>query len=267
MILCKLFNKKYSAFGSVLLYILFSIPIPLFANGTLPMGTFEFPPFNYTHDKQVVGAGTAVVKKILSKLGYTPEITSYPWKRTLEMADEGEIAGLFTFTNNARRSGSNYITEPIATIYDVFYKRRDVDITWSNIQDLQEHIIGATDGYNYAPIFLEPMKSGKLKIDLIAAKTPELLHLRKIAAGRIDLAICEINLCNHIIKKMTPELDGLDYVDKKIGPIRNFHAGFSKKWPDSKKLVQKFNAEIKKMKNNGELKEILRQYGVITPVP
>jgi polar amino acid transport system substrate-binding protein len=171
-------------------FILMASPVPVWSSEKLPMGTFEFPPFNYTDEGEVVGAGTAVVKTILNKLGYTLDITSYPWKRTLEMADEGEVAGLFTFTSNERRVRSNYLTDPIATIYDVFFKRKDEEITWNEISDLKETLIGATDGYNYAPVFLSPLKAGELKIDIIASKNPELLHLKKITAGRIDLAIC-----------------------------------------------------------------------------
>jgi ABC-type amino acid transport substrate-binding protein len=59
----------------------------------------------------------------------------------------------------------------------------------------------------------------------------------------------------------------VDYIDKKIGLVRNFYAGFSKKWPGSKKIVYKFNQELRKMKKSGELEKILRKYGVVTPVP
>ncbi len=261
-------GKRFFA-GLIFLFLVLAAayPIKTAAGERLPMGTFEFPPFNHTEAGEVTGAGTTVVKIILKRMGYTPEITSYPWKRTLEMADEGEIAGLFTFTANARRRNSNYLTQPIATIYDVLFKRKGDAITWNAITDLEHKIIGATDGYNYAPVFLQPMRDGRLKVDLIAAKNPELLHLKKIVAGRIDLAICEINLCSHIIRKNAPEFDAMDHIDKKIGPVRNFYAGFSKKWPGSKQLVVRFDEELQKMKRSGELQKILSQFGVVTPVP
>ncbi|MBF0369780.1 MAG: transporter substrate-binding domain-containing protein [Magnetococcales bacterium] len=226
----------------------------------LPIGTFEFPPYNYTENGMVTGAGTEIFTEVLRRMGYRAKITRYPWKRTQAMAERGEIAGMFTFTSNPQRAAVNHITEPLGVIYDVFFKRRADAIHWEKIDDLKGHIIGATDGYNYAPVFLNPLKSGELKVDLIASQHPELVHLKKLAAGHIDLAICEISLCGHIIRKSTPQFDAIDYIDHKIGPIRTFHAGFSKKWPGSKELHARFNEELGQFAREGGRKKIHQKY-------
>ncbi len=233
----------------------------------LPLGTFEFPPFNYTENGKVVGVSTEIASEILRGLGYKPVITSYPWKRTLIMADRGEIAGLFTYTLNERRKRATHVTMPLGAIYDVFFKRRTSNINLERMGDLKGYIIGATDGYNYAPVFLKPLRSGFIKSDMIASKNPELQHLKKLAKGRIDLAICEISLCSHIIRQHSELINKIHFIDKKIGPVRNFHMGFSKKWPGSKKLRDRFDEAFARLKASGRVTEIYNRYHVVKPVP
>ncbi len=230
----------------------------------LPLATFEFPPYNYLENGEIVGAGTEIVSQLVRRMGYEPVIEHYPWKRTKILVAEGRAAGIFTFTENAWRHEKYHITDPIGTIFDVFFKRKESDITWRTMDDLKDRIIGATDGYNYAPVFLQPMKNGQLQVDLIASQKPEIQHLKKLAKGRVDLVICEINLCGHIIRKNPRQFRGIDHIDKKIGPVRNFYVGFSRKWPNGQQLAERFNRELARFTREGGLKRIHQKYGIVS---
>ena len=210
----------------------------------LPLATVEFPPFHYKKNGQVAGFITDIVKTTLKRMGYEAKIDIYPSKRGKQLAERGKLAGIFAFTKKPERLTKYHFPRPLGTIRDVFFKRKDRSIHWEKMDDLKPYLIGATETYNYAPVFLNAIREKRIHTEMVVSQTPEILHLRKLVGKRIDLAICEISLCRFIIKNNAPAFDDLDYIDQTIGPVRTFHLGISRKWPDSKELTMKFDAAL-----------------------
>ncbi len=229
----------------------------------LPLATVEFPPFHYGEGGRVAGFITETVEVTLRRMGYEPQIDIYPSKRGKHLAKTGKLAGIFAFTKKPERLQNYHFTRSLGTIRDVFFKRKGEDITWEELADLQPYLIGATETYNYAPVFLAAVGVGAINTDMVVSQKPEVLHLRKLVAGRIDLAICEISLCNFIIAKSAPEFDRIDFIDKAIGPVRTFHMGISRNWPDAARLTREFDAALSDLQAEGVIAEIHRRYGIV----
>ena len=235
-----------------------------YAGASLSLVTVEFPPFAFTDPGgRLVGANTETVRDALTRIGFEPAIDSLPSKRAQRMTAEGTYAALFPVTKSKSRDRYCIYSAPIAHIADVFFKRKSDAISWENLEDLDRYTVGATDGYNYAAVFLDAAADGHLKVDWITSSSPELQHLRKLAKGRIDLAICERSVCSHLLKKHRPELDSIDFVSRHIGPVRSFHVCFSRRHPDAGDLARDFDRAIIRMRGEGRVDEILDRYGVI----
>lgn len=212
---------------------------------TIPAVTVEFPPFDFSvKDGRIVGATTEIVEAVLARLGHEITLHAMPTKRAQALAGKGEYALFFTLTKNPVRESLFHFTDPVATIADFFFKREGDPITWTRMDDLRGKIIGATEGYNYAPVFLEAWKNGTLEVDGISSLTPELQHLRKLKEGRIDLAICERSVCNYLLQTWKTELSGLTRIDRNIGPVRTFHVAISRNWPGAETLLAGFIANL-----------------------
>ncbi|MDM8556484.1 hypothetical protein QUF75_17300 [Desulfococcaceae bacterium HSG7] len=108
------------------------------------------------------------------------------------------------------------------------------------------------------------MKTKEFEVYLVTGRIPEFQLLGMLVKKRVDVIICEISLCNYHIKMNPQKFGNLDYIDKTIGAGRTFHMGFSKKYPDSKVLTKKFNAELAKFVAEGKRKAILNKYGIIS---
>jgi ABC-type amino acid transport substrate-binding protein len=89
-----------------------------------------------------------------------------------------------------------------------------------------------------------------------------LQNLKKLKARRIDLFICNPDVCGFIIKTQAPEFDDLDYIETLVAPLRTFHVGFSKKWPNSKAIRDEFNKAFDEFLKSGELKQLYDDYGM-----
>jgi polar amino acid transport system substrate-binding protein len=229
----------------------------------LPLATVEFPPFHYKNQGRVAGFLTEIVETTVSRMGYKAKIDIYPSKRGKLLAESGKLAGIFAFTKKPERLAKYHFTRPLGTIRDVFFKRKDRYISWRELADLKEYLIGATESYNYAPVFMDAVENREINTEMIVSPTPEIIHLRKLVNRRMDMAICEISLCNFIIKKESPMFDSLDYIDKAIGPVRTFHLGISRNWPNAFELTELFNATLIKLEGEGVVQKIHAKYGII----
>jgi ABC-type amino acid transport substrate-binding protein len=147
----------------------------------------------------------------------------------------------------------------------MFFKRKADNIMWNTLDDVKDYRIGYVEGYNYGKTLMDAIQSNTFNnTDVIAASaTVDYQQMVKLVNNRIDLAVCPKTQCTRIIKMNSPELDGLDYVNKSIGPKRDFYGGFSKKWPDAEALRDQFNAELEKFKADGKLDAIFRKYELI----
>jgi polar amino acid transport system substrate-binding protein len=250
--------------GIVIVLGVAATPYQIYAEGNIPFVTVEFPPFGFSEGEEISGAGTEIVKAVATRMGYTPTFTIYPTKRAQFEAAKGEFAAIFLLTKSEKRLEAFYYTDPLCDIRDVFYKLKTSDINWDTFEDLAGYRVGATGGYNYAPVFLKAIEEKKFAVDMVTGNLPELRHLQKLTGRKIDMFICEVSVCQHIIKHQSPEFDAVDFINKSIGPIRTFHVAFSKKYPDAEKLRDQFNRELGELVKAGVVQAILQEYNVIT---
>ncbi|RDH42024.1 substrate-binding periplasmic protein [Zooshikella ganghwensis] len=228
----------------------------------LPMIFATFPPMNYLDDQgEIRGISYELVTQTVKAIGYTPEVTILPWKRAYKEAAEGHFAILFSFTKNEERIKQFLFTDFLIKIADVFFKRKELDITWNELTDLQNYVIGYTDGYNYAPVFLEAIHSGSfIAHKSPALETPEKQHLKNLFHKRVDLIICEIHQCKFYLGQNKKWKNAIDYIPKPIGKVRTFHAGVSRAWPNAEELLNQFNRQYQKIKQTGLRKKIVHKY-------
>ncbi|GAH33930.1 unnamed protein product, partial [marine sediment metagenome] len=170
-----------------------------------------------------------------------------------------------TFTKNTKRKEFYLFSDPISTVKDVFYKIKHRNITWDTFDNLKNYSVGYSQGYNYDPVFLEAIKMKKfIAKAFVPLGTAELTHLKRLILGRTDLIICEVSLCQYLIKTNTPEFHNVDFINNPIGKVRTFHIGFSKKWKGVVPLVKQFNMELTKFVAEGKRKQIFKKYGIIS---
>jgi len=233
------------------------------AKESLPVGVALFPPFQYLEDQVLVGSDTEILTHILDDLGYKPDFYIRPWKRVLAEGELGKYALIFSLTKNKERATKFFFSDPISSVRDVFFKRKDRQIQWNTLDDVAHLIVSASESYNYSSSFMSASKNKIARMSWVFGDQPELEHLKRLQAGQVDIAICEVHVCLHLIRSNSGKFDQLDYIDKNIGPKRNFHAGIPKAWPNSKKLLEAFNQSLRELIKSGERDEILRKYSVL----
>jgi ABC-type amino acid transport substrate-binding protein len=236
---------------------------PSLSQGTeLLIVTLEHPPHSFLNNGKVTGASTEILQRILTKLGYMPVFELLPWQRAQLMIENREACGIYTYTQTPQRVAAAYYSNPVSFTSDVLFKRKSDVITWKTFADLRPYRVGASERYNYPPGFLEAAQRGEFTLEYVYGENANLQNLKKLKDKRIDLFICNPDVCGFIIKTKTPEFDDLDYIENFVAPLRTFHVGFSKKWPNSKQIRDEFNKQFDELLKSGELKEIYDSYGM-----
>ncbi|MBU2713406.1 substrate-binding periplasmic protein [Zooshikella harenae] len=260
------YNKNTSLYTHpvILIFLLvFILAQPSSSQGkSLPIIFATFPPMNYLDDQgEMRGISFELVTQTVKAIGYTPEVTILPWKRAYKEAAEGSFAILFTFTQNEERIKQFLFTDYLIKIADVFFKRKENNITWNKLSDLKKYVVGYTDGYNYDPIFLNAITNKSfIARKSPALESPEKQHLKNLFHKRVDLIICEIHQCKFYLGQNKDWQQVIDSIPKPIGKTRTFHAGISRAWPNAEELLKQFNSQYRKIKKSGLRKKIVLKY-------
>ena len=227
----------------------------------LPVSSAEFPPFEYTDAAgQVMGTDTEIVAQVFKRMGYQAQIRIAPWSRVEEEGQLGTIAAIFSITKTAEREQHYYFSAPISNAKDVLYKLKSNRLNWTTVDDLKPLRVGVSAKYQYATFFMDAIKNKKFAVEAAFGSSPELTNLRKLLAGRFDVFICEVNVCQYLIRQAAPRFDMIDYMPQTVGPVRHFHVAFPKKWPGALALSQKFNLELAQFIKEGQRERIFAKY-------
>jgi polar amino acid transport system substrate-binding protein len=230
----------------------------------LPIGATEWPPFEYSDaNGKPVGSDTEIIEQVIQRMGYTPNMQLQPWKRVEVYATQGQFAGIYSVVKTPEREQHFYYSDPISASSTVFFKRKSDAIEWKNFDDLKTKHIAVGGGYAYPAVFMDAVKrkafaSVKETFDAQA----DLSNLKQLKAGLVDLVVCEVNVCNFLIKSHAKALAGLDYSPTVIGTTIPMYVAFSKKWPNAQNLTQQFNQALANFIAEGSRAKIFKAYGI-----
>lgn len=226
------------------------VAVPIRSKITLASG--EWAPYT-SENLKYEGIASRIVREAFVSQGIGVEYVYLPWKRSIEEAKEGKWHGTFPWLKNEERAQDFYFSYPIAQENVLFFHLKDNDFDWKTIADLEGYKIGGTVGYYYGEEFDEAEKIGQLVIERAAE---DAMNIQKLAAKRIDLAICEIDVGYELIEKLfsKEEAEKITHHPKSIS-TNSLHLLLSKKVEDNDELVLLFNKGLKELNESGKVNQ------------
>ena len=222
-------------------FILANAPYPPFV---MPPGHPEGP-----------GIDMEIAMRVLEGLGITPQVRIEPFKRVLALLEEGraDMTTSLSFRENRDRYllwSTPYRSD---TTY-VFYVRKDSAFAPQKLEDLRGRTVGMARGFVFPEAFMHDMAIGK----------DEAPHMKSLAAmlleGRFD-AIIVNNLAGRYELQQTGRMSEIRQAPFSISSPDDAGTfmGFSRA-RIHRDLVQRFNAELERLKTEGVIDEIKRKY-------
>jgi polar amino acid transport system substrate-binding protein len=196
---------------------------------------------------------TVIVSTALRNANYTPIVKTIPWKRALfEVETIKSDAIVAAYYNDERAQIYDY-SAPYLITPVLFLKRRDTDIRFQSLKDLQDYRIGYVRGTSSGNEFDNADYLNKVELN-----NPSTV-IRMLYNKRIDIAPFTSVVGTHLINTEFPEWrQDLEYFGPPIQTL-HYYIIVGKKHPRGSEILARFNNEIAKMINAGTIRKIIEE--------
>ncbi|MEH7178653.1 transporter substrate-binding domain-containing protein [Neobacillus vireti] len=217
---------------------------------TLVMATSaDYAPFEYIEsDKsdEIIGFDVDLAKALAGKLGYEIEIKDMDFGGLIQSLKSGQadfvLAGM---TPTEKRKKNVDFSDIYYTAQHMIISKKDSNI--ATIEDLEGKTVGVQLGSIQEGKAEEINKTVAIKVEN-RNRIPELIQ--ELKAGRFDAIIIEDTVAKGYLEKEA-DLTNFTMSDDPE------EAGSAIAFPKDSELTEKFNTELQKMKENGELQELI----------
>lgn len=216
--------------------------------------SLEWPP--YTGEKlPAMGASAAVVAEAMKAAGNGVKIEFHQWTRAVNLAksDDGYVAYFPEYYSKENAAEFLY-SDPIGVGPLVFVERKAAPVTWTSYDSLKGKTIGVVKDY----VNTEELDAKIASKALTGSEAPDdVKNLQKLAAGRVDVAVIDVNVF-HYLAKNDPAIKAVAaqlQVNAKVLEDKKLYVCF-KKNAAGEKALKAFNAGLKKV----NIDEVMRKY-------
>lgn len=160
--------------------------------------SLEWPPYSGEKVKDQ-GASIAVVRAAAEAMGYTLEVKFFPWERAVKMAQDPKSGfhGYFPEYHSDQVAKDFLLSQPIGSGPLGFVEQKSAPVTWTTVADLKGKTIGTVAGYVNTAEFDAKAAKGEFKAEAVV---DDLTNVRKVAAGRIPLAVIDKHVLNYMLQ-------------------------------------------------------------------
>ncbi|GIU10455.1 substrate-binding periplasmic protein [Shewanella morhuae] len=144
------------------------------------------------------GASIAVVRAALKVMGHQLEVDFYPWSRTVKLASMPHSDYLGYFPEYYYETENFIFSKSIGVSPLGLVEQKAHPMNWNVIEDLNRYTLGVVKDYVNIQAFDSMVLSG---VQPIEAVTSDEHNIKKVAAGRIDAAVMDVNVSHYLLKQ------------------------------------------------------------------
>ena len=214
----------------------------------------SYPPYMFELEgKKVEGLYPKLLSEIIRGTGFTADIVAVPWKRALLYGGAGAGAVGGAYKNDKREKIYDY-SAPLYEEKMVIFVNKGQQFEFKDLDDLSGKTIGVNRGWSYGQKFDAAREEKLFEVNVRADLSD---NFKMLALGRIDCLILD-------------QLSGESYIQH-LGlgdtivslpvpfDLNNSHLIIPKEL-NMKEFLNKFDASLAAMRENGLYDEILKQF-------
>ncbi|MCF6437140.1 MULTISPECIES: substrate-binding periplasmic protein [Pseudoalteromonas] len=173
------------------IYWILLLLLPCFSNAQLLLNvvTEEWVPYNFTNEKgEIVGRATKKVREVLDAADVQYEIRSYPWARSMKLAQSNKNTMIYSIYRTQERENLFQWACPLLNpVKEYLFKLRTRDdIHIESLEDAKKYTISLVRGSVSHEYLLEMGFKNGVNLDLTADPSAS---PRKLLARRADFII------------------------------------------------------------------------------
>ena len=240
----------------VLLWIFLFAYIPTVQAQKITVLTEEYPPYNFTENNVVTGCATEIVQQVLKRADIAYTITSYPWARTYRLAQIEPNVLIYSIGRTKERE-ELFKWVGVVAPYDIFlYKvKTRTDVQVKNLEEAKRYKTGAVRDDVRAQYLERAGFAIDTSLELVAQ---DILNIKKLLAGRIDLIPFDKQGLTYIMKKNNLNIDDLEPVMRLDDLSSGLYLAFSLQTDDA--TVKTCTKALAEIKADGTYDRIMRKW-------
>lgn len=228
------------------------------AEPTLVIATGELPPYvSKNRNESVI---TEVLQEVAREMGVKFVFRFMPWKRCEAAVEKQEAWGAIPYVLTSEREKKFFFSDKLFNRQGKFFyyspNGTQKDIPYAELSDLKGYIIGGVSGYYYE----KTLREAGLRVEYVTADEQNFWKLKN---GKVDLIIADEVVGSYVVRKQFPTETGNFFTLSKPLDVIGDYLMTSRKYPDTQKLLARFNMALKKIKEKGVYQRILDNYGVV----
>ena len=252
----KFYSLKIVVLSIILAVFSYAVSLTVSAEEKVAVTAFNYPPY-MDESLPEKGLFCELVYEAYKSVGYETSFIFYPLKRsTVYVAEGRELAQLGTEWNFPEESRKDIHPVPLFFYRKMgFYlKDRFKKMKFKTLNDLKGYRLGAILGSSDSAIL---MKNKELQVEQVP--TMEQMF-KKLYAGRSDIVFApELSALSFIKANYPNEVDRCAVTDDVLQDLLG-QVIFSKKYPDYKKYLSKFQEGLNLIRDNGNYLKVLEKY-------
>lgn len=175
------------------------------------VNTTEWPPFTCSRCPEN-GAAAKALRETLKQVGIDVEFVFYNWTQALKKGTDPEVVGVFPawkeITNPDYTPSVLLFRSPIG-----FLEPRDRPLQWKELKDLKGKLISTTQSYAQPQEFANLVEKKVIRTESV---WDDFTNVRKVALGKVDGALMDVNNARYYIYVAQPTLAGRVNVNSRI---------------------------------------------------
>ncbi len=203
----------------------------------------EFPPY-YASDLPGQGILGALVVDAFHRAGYAATIEFMPWARALQEAQRGYFDGIVGIWHSEERARNFAFSEPTAANEIGYYLSVVNQFDRKRLETLDGLIVGTVRDYRNPDVITRLKPKTEETVD-------DATNLRKLAAGRIDVALVDRRLAEHLLKTSLSNLRGKVIFSGRVIDTLPLYVAFSKSVPGYEAKLNALNRGLVILKTEG----------------
>ena len=218
----------------------------------LPVATGEWKPYTSV-ELDGYGFFSKIVTAVFGEAGLEVDYGFFPWKRCAAYVRNGDYFAAFPYSVTAERETFAYFSEPVSETTTVFFyntKKHKNPIEFGTLADLKPYAIVGVLGYFYE----ERFKQELVNVNYVPT---EKKALELVFHNRYDLLPLSDYVGWDLIKRNYPQRTKTFATCKTPLSQDTLHLMISKQYPDSRKLMNRFNAALIRIKSAGIYQKIV----------
>ncbi|MFY8118754.1 MAG: substrate-binding periplasmic protein [Roseateles sp.] len=221
--------------------------------GKLRLVATEFPPYT---SASLEGGGIAaqVTRAALQRLGWDMELSFRPWVRALAELQQASWDGVVGLWHNQERERYLSYTRPLGISNRIgFMARAGSVIQVHDLSRLQGLTIGTVRDYVNPPVF----ERARLRRD---EAVDDLGNLRKLLAGRVDLALVDKGVAMHLLQtQLRDAAAALVWLEPALAELP-LHTALVRQHPLHSQRVADLNRSLQELHSSGAMAQLLQRH-------